>query len=60
MYRRGKGVKRRVVHLATYDKRGQIDGTWCQQTTVRLDTSCNLPLGLRVCKRCRKAQEQTP
>ena len=59
LYQRGKGVKRRVTHLATFGRDGSIDGTWCRQTAVRLDTSCNLPLGLRVCKKCRKAMEQS-
>ena len=53
LYRRGKGVKRRVAHLAMYDKFGEIAGAWCQKREV--DTSCNLPLGLRVCKLCKKA-----
>lgn len=54
LYRRGKGVKRRVAHLAMYNRHGEIVGPWCQRR-VNLDTSCNLPLGLRICKLCRKA-----
>lgn len=54
LYRRGRGVKRRVTHLAMYDKFGEITGPWCG-SSVQLDTSCNLPLGLRVCKHCKKA-----
>jgi len=54
LYRRGKGVKRRVAHLAMFDKHGNIAGTWCGRHP-RIDTSCNLPLGLRICKLCRKA-----
>jgi hypothetical protein len=59
LYRRGKGVKRRVAHLAMYDRHGNVAGPWCGNQVV-LDTSCNLPLGLRVCKKCRKAEGATP
>lgn len=56
LYKRGQGAKRRVVHLATFNRHGEIAGAWCR-SRVPFDTSCNLPLGLKVCKRCRKAQE---
>ncbi len=37
LYRRGKGVKRRVAHLAMYNRHGEIVGPWCQRR-VNLDT----------------------
>jgi hypothetical protein len=55
LYRRGKGARRRVMHLAHYDGHGRIDGSWCGFTEY--DTSINLPLGLRTCRNClRRAQ----
>lgn len=53
LYKRGRGAKRRVTHLCAYDG-------WTGQPTMRplcgtplaFDTTCNLPLGLRRCKRC--------
>ena len=54
LYRRGKNAKRRVMHLAMYDKHGAIAGSWCGRKNF--DTSCNLPLGQPICKFCRKAQ----
>lgn len=55
LYRRGKGADRRVVHLAMFNSHGEVVGPWCQRR-VNLNTSCNLPLGLRVCKLCLKAK----
>lgn len=54
VYRRGGNVKRRVVHLAAYNRIGEYAGVLCG-STYPLDTSCNLPLGLRQCKNCLKA-----
>ena len=54
LYRRGRGAKRRVMHLAEYDKRGGVVGAACG-SGVDLNTSCNLPLGQPVCKKCNKA-----
>ena len=51
VYKRGNGAKRRVVHLAGYDRLGNYSGVLCN-SALPFDTSCNLPLGLRVCKRC--------
>lgn len=51
VYKRGKGAKRRVMHLAGYNRLGSFAGVLCG-SKLPFDTSCNLPLGLRVCKRC--------
>jgi hypothetical protein len=51
VYKRGKGAKRRVMHLAGYNRLGSFVGVLCG-STMPFDTSCNLPLGIRVCKRC--------
>lgn len=56
LYRRGRGAKRRIMHLCGYDQ-------WTGEPTMvalcgshqAFDTTCNLPLGQRVCKRCRAA-----
>ena len=59
LYRRGKGVKRRVAHLPMYNRYGEIVGPLCQRR-VNLDMSCNLLLVRRICKLCRKAQGAIP
>ncbi len=51
LYKRGKGSKNRVVHLAEYDRLGKITGALCN-TSLQLNTSCNMPLGQPVCKKC--------
>lgn len=51
VYHRGHGAKRRVMHLAGYDRLGRFAGALCG-SALNFDTSCNLPLGLRTCKRC--------
>jgi hypothetical protein len=51
IWKRGDGNKRRVNHLAGYDKLGRFSGALCG-STLDFDTSCNLPLGRRTCKRC--------
>lgn len=54
IYKRGKGVRNRVMHLAEYDRAGNVVGPACK-TTLQVDTSCNIPLGRPVCRKCRKA-----
>jgi hypothetical protein len=54
LYKRGKGAKHRVMHLPEYNRRGEVVGAACG-TKLELNTSCNLPLGQPVCKKCRKA-----
>lgn len=56
LYRRGRGARRRVMHLCGYDP---MTG---KPTMVPLcgihqpfNTTCNLPLGQRTCKRCNRA-----
>ena len=60
LYNRGKGAKRRTIHIAVYNKSGEIAGSWCGRTDF--NTSINLPLGLRLCKACLKNRnkEQRP
>jgi hypothetical protein len=56
LYKRGKGAKRRVMHLCGYDPRtGQPTmDPLCRQGAGwgLFDTTCNFPLGQPVCKRC--------
>ena len=51
LYRRGKGARRRVLHLAQYDPHGHIAQAWCG---AAWDTSINVSFGLRVCIRCQR------
>ena len=57
VYRRGHGAKRRVVHLAKFGPLGSYVGVLCG-SDYPLNTSCNLPLGLRICKRCLKVERE--
>lgn len=53
LYRRGKGARRRVAHIATFSQiTGEVSGALCGASDW--NTSCNLGLGLRLCKRCLK------
>lgn len=56
-YRRGAGAKRRVMHLAAFDRLGRWVAVLCG-SRLAFDTTCNLPLGLRVCRRCLRAEER--
>ena len=55
LYKRGKGAKRRVMHLCGYDpKTGQPTmEALCGLVAVPFDTTCNFPFGRRVCARCK-------
>lgn len=55
LYKRGKGAKRRVMHLCGYDPvTGQPTmAALCGLMTVPFDTTCNFPLGQRTCARCK-------
>lgn len=57
VYRRGEGAKRRVMHLAGYDRLGRFAGVLCG-SDLDFNTSCNLPLGQRVCRRCRRIEDE--
>lgn len=50
VYQRGEGAKRRVMHLAAYNRLGGIVGSLCGRTDF--DTSINVPLGQKICSRC--------
>jgi len=53
LYRRGHGARRRVMHLTPYDPRtGQPTMSALCGSRQAFDTTCNLPLGQRVCRRC--------
>lgn len=54
-YQRGKGAKRRVMHLAAYDRLGNWTGALCD-TKTPVNTTINMPLALPVCKRCLKIE----
>jgi hypothetical protein len=49
------GHKRRVMHLAGFDRLGRFAGALCGMAHI-FDRSCNLPLGRRVCKRCKSVE----
>jgi hypothetical protein len=51
VWKRGDGSKRRVNHLAGFNRLGQFAGALCG-SSLDFDTSCNLPLGKPTCKRC--------
>jgi hypothetical protein len=51
IWKRGRGNGRRVNHLAGFDRLGNFAGALCG-SRLDFDTSCNLPLGRRTCKRC--------
>lgn len=60
IYERGKGALRRKMHLCGYDPRTG-DPTLvplCGEGRIKFNTSCNLPLGQKVCLRCRKVQSE--
>lgn len=53
LYKRGKGARRRVMHLCGYDPTsGQPSMKALCGSKLALDTTCNLPLGKRRCKKC--------
>jgi hypothetical protein len=51
VYRRGEGARRRVMHLAGYNRLGRFSGVLCG-SQLDFNTSCNLPLGRPVCRKC--------
>ena len=56
VYQRGSGSKRRVMHLAGFDRLGRFSGVLCG-SALPFNTSCNLPLGQPTCRRCRKIEQ---
>jgi hypothetical protein len=56
-YKRGHGAKRRVMHLAAFDRLGRWAGVLCG-SRLDFNTTCNLPLALPICKRCRAVEER--
>lgn len=54
LYERGRTARRRVAHLCGYDPRtGQPTMVpLCGRMTAKFNTTSNLPLGLRRCRRC--------
>lgn len=54
LFKRGRGARRRVVHLAGFDPRSGdvVMEPLCGRVRLRFDTTCNLPLGRRVCRYC--------
>jgi hypothetical protein len=55
IYQRGQGASRRAVHLAGFDRLSRFSGALCG-ARLAFDTSCNLPLGRPVCRRCAEAE----
>lgn len=52
-----RGKRRRKMHLAAFDRLGRSAGALCG-IPHPFDTSCNLPLGRRTCKRCLKIERE--
>lgn len=54
LYQRGAGAQRRVMHLVRFDQVGNpsMDPICGRSNGVRFDTTCNVPLGRPLCKRC--------
>lgn len=59
LYKRGRGAQRRVIHLCGYDPRtGEPTmEPLCGDRRLQFDTTINVPLGLRRCRRCVKAAQ---
>lgn len=55
LFKRGKGVLRRVVHLTGFDPRtGEPTmRPLCGRSPLTFDMTSNVPFGLPLCKRCR-------
>ena len=54
LYRRGRGAKRRVMHLSEYDPRsGRPLLTPICGSNYEFNTTINVPMGQPVCKRCK-------
>lgn len=51
MKRGGARPLRRRAHIAKYNPHGEIIGAWCERP---INMSCNLTLGLPICKDCRR------
>ena len=57
LYRRGNGAAKRVMHLCGYDARtGEPSMVPLCGIRYPLDTTINVPLGLKLCKRCGAVQ----
>ncbi len=56
LYRSGKGVNRRVMHIAEFNKAGEMTGQALCGIDYLFNISINAPFGLGrpVCKNCRK------
>lgn len=52
-----RGKRRRVMHLAAYNRVGEFDGALCG-INHNFNGSCNLPLGRRICKNCEREATQ--
>lgn len=56
LYKRGDGARRRVMHLCGYDPMtGDPSMLALCGSRLRLNTTCNFPLGRPTCKRCSAA-----
>lgn len=56
LYQRGSGAKRRVMHLCGYDPttgEPSMQPICGRSGGLQFNTTCNFPLGLPLCKRCR-------
>ena len=49
--------KRRVMHLATFDRNGQMTGhAWCGRGPFRRSINAPFGLGRRICEDCKRRQ----
>lgn len=57
LYKRGKGARRRVLHLCGYDNRTGLPSMRpiCGRVRLPFDTTSNVPFGHRVCRYCVRA-----
>jgi hypothetical protein len=57
LFRRGKGAKRRVVHIAEYDRTGNptMQPLCGRDNGIAFDTTSNVPWAQPLCRRCRHA-----
>ena len=57
IYERG-ATRRRVMHIARHSITGEIQMKALCGIDHYFNTTCNLPLGKKICKRCWKIAEQ--
>ena len=55
LFKRGEGVNRRKVHYSLFDPRtGKPSMRPLCDVNLDFNTTCNFPMGLKLCKKCKK------